>query len=64
VKRADAQYPREELEQLVQCFVADARSRIAGNFAALAHNNDGRNYKLTQSLLEGKHRYLRGGIVE
>ena len=64
VKRGDPQHPREELEQLVQCFAADARSRIAGNFAALAHNNDGRNYKLTQSLLEGKHGYLREGIVE
>jgi alkylation response protein AidB-like acyl-CoA dehydrogenase len=64
VKRGDEQYPREELEQLVQSFVADAKSRIAGNFAGLARNNDGRNYKLTQSLLEGKHRYLRRGIVE
>src|SRR6185295_18982425 len=47
VKRGDEQYPREELEQLVQSFVADAKSRIAASFAALAHNNDGRNYKLT-----------------
>jgi alkylation response protein AidB-like acyl-CoA dehydrogenase len=64
VKRADAEHPRAELEQLVQSFVADARGRIAGNFAALAHNNDGRNYRLTQAILEGKHRYLRRGIVE
>jgi hypothetical protein len=64
VKRADAEYPRAELEQLVQSFVADARLRIAGSFAALARNNDGRNYQLTQSILEGKHRYLRRGIVE
>ncbi len=63
-KRGDEHYPREELEQLVQSFVADAKSRIAASFAGLAHNNDGRNYKFTQSILEGKHRYLRRGIVE
>ncbi len=65
VKRGQgAQYPRAELEQLVQSFVADARGRIAASFAALAHNNDARNYRLTQSILEGKHTYLRRGIVE
>ena len=64
VKRGETEYPRAELEQLVQSFVADAKARIAGSFAALAHNNDGRNYQLTQSILEGKHRYLRRGIVE
>ena len=64
VKRGDEQHPREELEQLVQSFVADAKARIATSFAGLAHNNDGRNYKLTQSILEGKHLYLRRGIVE
>jgi hypothetical protein len=64
VKRGDAEYPRAELEALVQSFMADARGRIAASFATLAHNNDARNYKLTQSLLEGKHAYLRRGIVE
>jgi hypothetical protein len=64
VKRGDAEYPQIELETLVQSFVADARSRITTSFAALGHNNDGRNYKLTQAILEGKHRYLRHGIVE
>ncbi|HUR58769.1 MAG TPA: acyl-CoA dehydrogenase family protein [Opitutaceae bacterium] len=63
VKKNDPNYSREDLQQLVQCFVADARSRVAGHFAALKHNNDGKNYKLTQSLLEGKHPYLRDGIV-
>jgi hypothetical protein len=48
----------------VQSFAADARGRIAGHFAALRNNNDARNYKLTQALLEGKHRYLRRGIVK
>jgi hypothetical protein len=61
IKRGDR--PREELEKLAQCFVLDARHRIAGHFAALSHNNDSRNYALTQSLLEGKHSYLRDGIV-
>ena len=55
--------PREELEKLALCFVADARGRIAASFATLGHNNDSRNYALTQSLLEGKHAYLRDGIV-
>ncbi|MGH7946970.1 MAG: acyl-CoA dehydrogenase family protein, partial [Opitutaceae bacterium] len=64
VKRRDDAYPPSELEQLVQSFVADARGRIATSFTALSHNNDGRNYKFTQSLLEGKHRYLGRGIVE
>lgn len=64
VKRDDPEYPRADLEQLVPCFVADARARIAASFAALARNNDARNYKLTQSLLEGKHPYLRSGVVE
>jgi alkylation response protein AidB-like acyl-CoA dehydrogenase len=64
IKRGDDEHPRSELEQLVQSFVADARSRISGSFAALANNNDSRNYRLTQAILEGNHRYLRRGIVE
>jgi alkylation response protein AidB-like acyl-CoA dehydrogenase len=60
----DTEYPRAELVQLGQSFTADARARIASAFAALAHNNDTPNYKLAQSILEGKHRYLRRGIVE
>ncbi len=62
IKRGDR--PREELEKLAQCFVSDARNRIAGHFAALKHNNDSRNYALTQALLEGKHGYLKEGIVD
>jgi alkylation response protein AidB-like acyl-CoA dehydrogenase len=62
VKRGDR--PREELEQLAKGFVSDARNRIAASFVALGHNNDSRNYALTQSLLEGGHSYLREGIVE
>jgi len=64
VKRGGAEHPRAELAQLVQCCFADARGRIAARFAELAHNNDARNYRLAQSLLEGKHPYLRHGIVE
>ncbi|MBI4626787.1 MAG: acyl-CoA dehydrogenase family protein [Verrucomicrobia bacterium] len=64
LKGGDREYPPAELEQLVQCWVAGARLRIAAGFAGLAHNNDGRNYRLAQALLEGKHGYLRGGIVE
>ncbi len=63
VKRHDAEHPQSELEQLVHCFVADARNRIATSFAALAHNNDAGNYALTQSLLAGEHAYLDDGIV-
>ncbi len=59
IKSNDPRYTREDLEQLVPCFFADARGRIAGHFAHLAHNNDTRNYKLAQSLLEGKHPYLK-----
>jgi hypothetical protein len=64
VKHDSDEYPRDEVAQLAHCFVADARLRVARNFAALAHNNDTPNYQLTQTLLEGKHRYLRRGIVE
>jgi hypothetical protein len=63
VKKGEAGYARADLEQLVQCFCADARGRIAASFAALQHNNDRRNYSLAQSVLEGKHEYLRKGVV-
>jgi alkylation response protein AidB-like acyl-CoA dehydrogenase len=63
VKKSEAGFARADLEQLVQCFVADARGRIAGSFAALKHNNDRRNYALAQSVLEGKHEYLKKGLV-
>jgi hypothetical protein len=62
-KNGDEGYTREDLAQLVQCFVADAKGRIAGHFAGLAHNNDRRNYALAQAVLEGKHTYLRKGLV-
>jgi alkylation response protein AidB-like acyl-CoA dehydrogenase len=64
LKQREGEYPRAELEQLGRSFVADAQARIASSFAALAHNNDDRNYQFTQAILEGKHRYLRRGIVE
>ena len=64
VKQGGDTHRRSELEQLVQSFVADARARIAASFTALAHNNDSRNYALAQTILEGKHRYLRCGMVE
>jgi alkylation response protein AidB-like acyl-CoA dehydrogenase len=63
VKCGEGVYSRSELEQLVQSFVADAHGRITANFAALGHNNDQRNYQLTQAILEGGHRYLGHGIV-
>jgi hypothetical protein len=64
VKRGGEAYPRSEIEQLVQSFVADARSRIDASFAGLARNNDARNYRFAQAILEGKHRYMRRGVVE
>jgi hypothetical protein len=64
LKKNDPAHTSDDLAQLVQCFVADARARIAAHFAALARNNDSRNYRLAQSLLAGKHGYLRHGIVE
>ena len=63
-KRNDPAQPRAELEKLVQCFVADARMRIAASFAALRHNHDRGNYALAQAILDGKHTHLRRGIVE
>jgi hypothetical protein len=60
-----AAHPSSEVEQLAVGFIAGAQARIASRFNALAHDaEDRRNYQLTQSILEGKHRYLRRGIVE
>ena len=61
--RESGHRPCEKLEQLAKGFVADTRGRIAMSFAAIAHNNDSRNYEPTQALLEGKHAHLRDGIV-
>jgi alkylation response protein AidB-like acyl-CoA dehydrogenase len=61
VKKGDEGYTRDDLEQLVQCFTA--KGRIAAAFAGLKHNNDRRNYALAQAVLEGKHTYLRKGLV-
>jgi alkylation response protein AidB-like acyl-CoA dehydrogenase len=59
IKSNDPRYPRADLEQLVDCFAAEAKGRVAGSFAHLAHNGDRRNYALAQSLLDGKHPYLK-----
>lgn len=64
IKRADPAQPRAELEQLAGCVFGEARRRIAAGFAALRHNNDDRNYRLAQTLLDGRHDYLRRGVVE
>jgi len=64
IKRADPLHPRAELEALVTCFVANARGRIAAAFTGLGRNQDGRNYRLAQELLDGRHAYLGKGIVE
>lgn len=65
VKRADPSQPREELEALVACFVGNARERIDAAFTGLGcSNQDGRNYRLAQELLGGRHAYLGKGIVE
>lgn len=55
--------PAEEMEQLVNCFTANARLRINRHFDALRHNHDRGNYKLAQSLLEGRHAQLQEGLV-
>ncbi len=65
IKRADPVRPREELEALVACFVGNARERIDAAFTGLGcSHQDGRNYKLAQELLGGRHAYLGKGIVE
>jgi alkylation response protein AidB-like acyl-CoA dehydrogenase len=64
VKREGGGERRAELEQIVACFAAEARTRIACHVAGLRRNSDRRNYALAQALLEGKHAYLREGIVE
>ena len=64
IKRAYPAQPRAELEHLAGCAFGEARGRIAAGFAALQHNNDDRNYRLAQALLDGRHDHLRRGIVE
>ena len=64
IKTSDTAHPRGELEQLVQCFMGNARVRIAESFSNLKYNNDRHNYALTQALLEDRHAYLRRGIVD
>ena len=63
IKKGDARYSREEVEQVVSCFCGNSRRRVAEDFAALRHNEDRANYKLAQSLLEGKHGHLGEGLV-
>jgi hypothetical protein len=63
IKTADPRYPRAELEQLVNCFSANSRLRVAEHFRALRHQNDRGNYKLAQSLLDGRHAHLQDGLV-
>lgn len=62
LKRGTAEYGRDELLQLVEFAVADARSRITHSFTDLKRNNDGKGYRLAGGVLDGKHLGLEAGI--
>ena len=64
LKRGATEYGREELLHLVNFAVADARARIAQQFAGLGRNNDSQGYRLAVEILEGRHAGLERGIIK
>ena len=54
----------EESYELADLFCRQSRRRIETLFEALWHNEDTRNYKAAQRMLEGRYRWLEEGIIE
>jgi alkylation response protein AidB-like acyl-CoA dehydrogenase len=50
--------------ELADLFCWQARRRITEKFQVLWRNEDRRTYRVAQEVLQGKHRWLEGGIVE
>ncbi|HEX6351005.1 MAG TPA: acyl-CoA dehydrogenase family protein [Candidatus Dormibacteraeota bacterium] len=50
--------------ELADLFCRQSRRRIETLFDALWHNEDDRNYRTAQRMLEGEYRWLEDGIVE
>jgi len=54
---------RTDAEELADLFGRQARLRIDHLFAALWHNDDTRNYKAAQQMLDGRYAWLEDGLV-
>jgi len=50
--------------ELADLFCRQSERRIEVLFDALWHNEDARNYKAAQSMLDGRYRWLEEGIIE
>jgi len=54
---------RSDAVELADLFARQARLRIDQLFAGLWHNEDSRNYKADQRMLEGRYSWLEEGLV-
>jgi len=54
---------RTDAEELADLFGRQARLRIDHLFAALWRNEDTRNYKAAQQMLDGRYVWLEDGLV-
>jgi len=55
---------RSDAVELAELFARQARLRIDQLFAGLWHNEDSRNYKAAQRMLEGRYSWLEDGLVD
>ena len=55
---------RSDAVELAELFARQARLRIDQLFAGLWHNEDSRNYKAAQRMLEGRYSWLEEGLVD
>jgi len=55
---------RSDAVELAELFARQARLRIDQLFAGLWHNEDLRNYKAAQQMLEGRYSWLEAGLVD
>ena len=50
--------------ELADLFCRQARLRVDGHFAALWRNNDDRNYRAAQQVLDGRYAWAEAGIMD
>jgi hypothetical protein len=61
--KINAGEPADEILSLANYFCRSARLRVDQHLAGTKANADGTGYRLTQELMDGKHSWLRNGIV-
>lgn len=54
----------EEAVELADLFCRNARLRVEALFHGLWHNQDDRNYRLAQRVLEGRYRFVEQGVLD